>query len=69
MHDPEGMSDPNLQTITWGYVLARSYGLYAQRFWTYFRIALLPAVVVSGFHYLEKSVYPRLFHAMPRWSP
>jgi hypothetical protein len=70
MHDMEtGMSDPNLGTITWGYVLARSYGLYAQRFWTYFRIALLPAVVVSGFHFLEKSVYPRLFHALPRWSP
>jgi hypothetical protein len=70
MHDLEtGMSDPNLGTITWGYVLARSYGLYAQRFWTYFRIALLPAVVVSGFHFLEKSVYPRLFHALPRWSP
>jgi hypothetical protein len=70
MHDPEtGLSEPNLRTITWGYVLARSYGLYGQRFWTYFSIALLPAVVVSGFHYLEKSVYPRLFHALPRWSP
>lgn len=70
MHDPEtGMNDPNLRTITWGYILARSYGLYTQRFWTYFRIALLPAVVVSGLHYLEKSVYPRLFHGLPRWSP
>jgi len=70
MHDLEtGLSDRNLRPITWGYVLARSYRLYAQRFWTYFRIALLPAVVVYGFHYLEKSVYSRLFHAMPRWSP
>lgn len=46
MNEPEiGIGDPNRKTLTWGYVLARSYELYAKRFWTYFRMALLPATI------------------------
>ena len=70
MHEPVlGVSDPNQTKITWSYVLIRSYGLYAQRFWVYFRIAILPAIIAYGFHYLERLVYPRIFHGMRQWSP
>ncbi|HEY1937679.1 MAG TPA: hypothetical protein VGJ33_07085 [Candidatus Angelobacter sp.] len=69
MHEPAlGVSDPNQPKITWEYVLTRSYRLYAQRFWTYFRIAVLPAIIAYGFHYLERLVYPPLFHGVRQWS-
>jgi hypothetical protein len=43
MNEPEiGISDPNQKTLTWGNVLAETYALYRQRFWTFFRAALPP---------------------------
>jgi len=70
MHEAApGVSDPNQPKITWACVLTRSYRLYAQGFWVYFRIALLPAIIAYGFHYLERLVYPRMFHGMRQFSP
>ncbi len=47
-----GIHDPNQKTLTWSYVLTRSYGLYAERFWIYFRMALLPATIAFVIRYL-----------------
>jgi hypothetical protein len=70
MREPAlGLSDPNQPKITWEYVLIRSYKLYAERFWIYFQIALLPAILALGFRYLERLVWPRIFRGMRQWSP
>jgi hypothetical protein len=64
MHDPQiGVGDPNQRSLTWGNVLALTYRLYAEKFWTYFRIALLPAVVASCFGYFQRTVTPQLLHS------
>ncbi|HEY2391865.1 MAG TPA: hypothetical protein VGK22_11890 [Candidatus Angelobacter sp.] len=45
---------PQEQKLSWSYVLSRSYGLYAEHFWTYFRIALVPSLMAYAFRYFER---------------
>lgn len=55
MNDLEaGITHVNEQKLSWGYVLSKSYKLYAQDFWTYFRIAVIPAVLAYVFTYFER---------------
>lgn len=51
---PTGVQDPNAKTVTWKLVLTRTYELYAAKFWTYFRIAVIPAVLAYAFSYLAR---------------
>ncbi len=57
---PVGVQDPNARTVTWKLVLARTYQLYAQKFWAYFRIAIVPAAIAYGFNYLSRTVVRNL---------
>ena len=45
------LEQPIVRTLTWGSVLAQSYGLYRERFWRLFRIALLPALLAYLWRY------------------
>src|SRR5262244_519309 len=40
------MSSVDRHQLTWGFLLAQTYQLYAQRFWIFFRIGVPPALVV-----------------------
>jgi hypothetical protein len=55
-----GVQDPNARTVTWKLVLARTYQLYAQRFWTYFLIGIVPAMIAYGFNYFVRTVIRNL---------
>lgn len=63
-----GAEDPQQQELSWQYVLSRSYGIYAEHFWTYFRIAIIPAFVAYAFSYVEPLATRHLFHGMPIYS-
>jgi hypothetical protein len=56
------------QTLSWKNVLSRSYGLYLQRFGTYFRIALVPALAVCAFSNLEPLISRHFFRLVPVFS-
>lgn len=60
---PAGVQDLNTKTVTWKLVLARTYELYAARFWTYFRIAIVPAVIAYVISYLWRIVIRQLVRA------
>jgi hypothetical protein len=45
------LDQPPGHTLTWTSLLTQSYGLYRERFWTLFRIALLPALLVYLWRY------------------
>jgi hypothetical protein len=46
-----GISDSNTRTLTASQLLFRTYSIYHKRFWTFFRMALLPAVLAYCFSY------------------
>jgi hypothetical protein len=54
------LGHPNEKRLTWSYVLDRTYRLYARNFWTYFRIAIVPAIVAYLFGYVARLVRHRL---------
>ena len=54
------MSGPEVQRLTWPYVLHRTYTLYARNFWAYFRIALLPMALAYLFSYASRQIYRQI---------
>ncbi|HKV95437.1 MAG TPA: hypothetical protein VJW20_23020 [Candidatus Angelobacter sp.] len=58
-----GIQDPNAKTTTWKLVLTRTYELYAAKFWTYFRIAIVPAVIAYAFSYFARIAIRQLVRA------
>lgn len=68
---PEYPGSFRQQKLGWGQLLTQSYELYRREFWTFFRLAFLPAVFAYGFNYLEKFyINPFLWHLFaPRLSP
>ncbi|HKR96869.1 MAG TPA: hypothetical protein VJW55_15945 [Candidatus Angelobacter sp.] len=60
---PTGVRDPNAKTITWKLVLTRTYELYAAKFWAYFRIAIVPAVIAYAFSYFARIAIRQLVRA------
>jgi hypothetical protein len=59
---------PHERILSWSQLLSRSYGLYAERFGTYFQIALAPTLAACAFSYLEPMLGRRLFHLVPVFS-
>lgn len=57
---PPAIGGPEVQKLTWSYVLHRSYTLYAKNFWAYFRIALLPMVLAYLFRYVWRQAYRQI---------
>lgn len=66
-----GITHVNEQKLSWGYVLSKSYKLYAQDFWTYFRIAVIPAVLAYAFTYFERPASLHFLRSgfLPMFSP
>ena len=58
-----GMSNPGAKTLTWSFVLNRTYSLYAKNFWTYFRIAIIPAIAAYVFSYFAHTVSRQLLRS------
>jgi hypothetical protein len=46
-----GVNDPGAKTLAWNQLLSSTYELYRKRFWTFFRMAVLPAIVAYCFGY------------------
>ena len=46
-----GVNDPGAKTLAWNQLLSSTYELYRRRFWTFFRMAALPAIVAYCFGY------------------
>jgi len=71
MNDLEGNILPGEQRLSWGYVLSKSYKLYAEGFWIYFRIAIIPAVVAYAFTYFERPASRHFLRSgfLPMFSP
>jgi hypothetical protein len=44
-----GVTTPGEVKPSWGSLLAQTYGLYRRRFWAFFRMALLPALLAYSF--------------------
>ncbi len=47
------MNDPNGKTLSWQYLLTETYRVYGERFGTFFRAALPPAILTYLLHYGE----------------
>jgi len=60
---------PDVPELSWNYVLSRSYKLYAENFWIYFRIALIPALLAYLFNYVEHPINRYLAHIAIKFSP
>ena len=56
-YGPPLISGPEVQRLTWPYVLHRTYTLYAKNFWAYFRIALLPMALAYLFSYASRQIF------------
>src|ERR1051325_7993549 len=56
---------PQAQPLSWSRVLNRTYGLYAQNFWAYFRIALLPMIVSFLVQYAAHAIFKRFMADYP----
>jgi hypothetical protein len=48
---PNNLDQPTGHTVAWNSLLAQSYRLYSKKFWTFFRIALLPALLAYLWRY------------------
>lgn len=61
----------NEQKLSWGYILSKSYKLYTEHFWIYFRIAIIPAVVAYAFTYFERPASLHFLRSgfLPMFSP
>ena len=46
--------------VTWAYLLGRSYALYCEEFWAFFRIALLPALLAYLWRYIYRLVIDQM---------
>ena len=54
------IENPTQQPLTPAYLLKESYGLYGEKFWALFRIALVPAVLA----YLWRYIFQLVVHQM-----
>ena len=57
MSQPEINQNPaDEERLTWSRLLTQSYGLYRRRFWTFFRMALLPGFLAILFRSAEQAL-------------